>query len=265
MLAVPEASTDEERVLARATQAGMAELARRFDAARPEVVVLFTPHNVHVSGAFAVIVSGRVEGSLAIWDPALDHVRLSVPTDRDLAGAAIEAIGASGAGACVAVSFGGNDAATAAMPMDWATLIPLWFMGGRREPPLPVVVVAPCREFSAAAHVEAGRAVAAAISRSGRRAAVIASADHGHGHAADGPYGYTPRSAEYDSEVVSTVRAGRLEDLLSMAPEFVDEARADSWWQMLMLHGALGEGWSASLLSYEAPTYFGMLCAAFER
>jgi hypothetical protein len=30
-----------------------------------------------------------------------------------------------------------------------------------------------------------------------------------------------------------------------------------------MLHGALGEGWRAEFLSYEASTYFGMLCAAY--
>jgi len=34
---------------------------------------------------------------------------------------------------------------------------------------------------------------------------------------------------------------------------------------MLMLHGALGDGFSAELLSYEAPTYFGMLTASFQR
>jgi aromatic ring-opening dioxygenase LigB subunit len=33
---------------------------------------------------------------------------------------------------------------------------------------------------------------------------------------------------------------------------------------MLMLEGALGgDGWKGELLSYEAPTYFGMLCAAY--
>ena len=30
-----------------------------------------------------------------------------------------------------------------------------------------------------------------------------------------------------------------------------------------MLHGALGDGFDAELLSYEAPTYFGMLTAAY--
>jgi len=30
-----------------------------------------------------------------------------------------------------------------------------------------------------------------------------------------------------------------------------------------MLHGALDGAFGVELLSYEAPTYFGMLCAAF--
>jgi hypothetical protein len=30
-----------------------------------------------------------------------------------------------------------------------------------------------------------------------------------------------------------------------------------------MLHGALGERYAADLLSYEVPSYYGMLCAAF--
>ena len=28
-------------------------------------------------------------------------------------------------------------------------------------------------------------------------------------------------------------------------------------------HGALGAGWKGEFLSYEAPTYFGMLCASY--
>jgi len=31
-----------------------------------------------------------------------------------------------------------------------------------------------------------------------------------------------------------------------------------------MLYGAVGEGFAGELLSYEAPTYFGMLCAAYK-
>ena len=53
----------------------------------------------------------------------------------------------------------------------------------------------------------------------------------------------------------------------NIMPPFVEklvrQAKADSFWQMLMLSGAIGDTWQGEFLSYEAPTYFGMLCAAF--
>jgi aromatic ring-opening dioxygenase LigB subunit len=147
--------------------------------------------------------------------------------------------------------------------MDWGVLIPLWAMGGRHEPPVPAVVVSPARDLPLEAHVRAGRALARAAGESGKRIALIASADHGHAHDADGPYGFDPAAAAYDRQVVGLVQENRLEGLLELDPAFVDAAKADSWWQMLMLHGALGENWRAEFLSYEASTYFGMLCAAY--
>jgi aromatic ring-opening dioxygenase LigB subunit len=93
--------------------------------------------------------------------------------------------------------------------------------------------------------------------------ALIASCDHGHAHDPNGPYGYSPASKIFDDRVVELVKRNALGELLSFEPAFVADAKADSFWQMLMLHGAIGGGWKADLLSYEAPTYFGMLCAAF--
>ena len=259
-LAIPEACSPEERGLAVATQGAMAELGRRFAAARPDATILFTPHNVHVEGHLAALVAGTLAGSLAEW--TRETVELRCPTDRDLARTALDALGAAGIPA-VGVSYGGNDQATARAPMDWGTLIPLWFMGGRAEPQVPVVVVSPARDLSREVHVRAGRTLAAMAAASGKRVALIASADHGHAHRADGPYGYDPAAADYDARVVDLVKQNRLAGLLEIDPELVAAAKADSYWQMLLLHAALGEGWRADFLSYEAPTYFGMLCAAF--
>jgi aromatic ring-opening dioxygenase LigB subunit len=95
--------------------------------------------------------------------------------------------------------------------------------------------------------------------------ALIASADHGHGHTADGPYGFAPESAEYDDEIQAIVRDNRLGALPGWDPGFAVAAKADSFWQLLMLHGALGAEFDVELLSYEVPTYFGMLTAAYGR
>ena len=67
----------------------------------------------------------------------------------------------------------------------------------------------------------------------------------------------------YDEQIVGLVRDNRLAGLLEIEPDFVATAQADSWWQMLVLHGAVSDAFDAELLSYEAPTYFGMLCASF--
>jgi aromatic ring-opening dioxygenase LigB subunit len=253
---LPEAPIEN----ADATHAALAELGRRFDAARPEATIVLTPHNVHVEGHFAVVLAGTVAGTLADFDAP--HVRLSCPVDLELAAQTVVALHDAGI-PVVGASFGANDPGAATAPMDWGVLIPLWVMGGRSEPPVPVVVVSPARDRPLEEHVRAGVALARAAGESGKRVALIASADHGHAHDPEGPYGYDPAAPEYDARLVELVKANRLAGLLDFDPAFVDAAKADSWWQLLMLHGALGDGWEGDFLSYESSTYFGLICAAY--
>jgi aromatic ring-opening dioxygenase LigB subunit len=244
--------------VAAVTRGGMEELGRLFDEAQPDAVVVATPHNVHISNALGVIVASRVAGKLDGMTPA---VELDLPSDTELARRLLEGLGAAGLPAA-AVSFGSNDPGTAVAPMDWGVLIPLWFMGGRADPPIPAVVVTPARDLPGSDHVTAGAAIAATAAASDQRVAFIASADHGHAHDKTGPYGYHPGAAEYDAMVTELVRSNKLEGLLEIPRELIENAKADSWWQMLMLQGAT-QGWRGTLISYEAPTYFGMLTAAY--
>jgi aromatic ring-opening dioxygenase LigB subunit len=261
-LAVPEAPAAAIDG-AEKTQAALEELSQRFAAAKPDATVVLTPHNVHVEGHFAVLVAANAAGSLGDWDAP--NVELACPLDRELAAGLVEAFRADGI-PVVGVSYGANDSSAATAPLDWGALIPLWFMGGRSDPQVPAVVASPARDRPWEEHVRAGAAIARAASSSGKRVALIASADHGHAHDADGPYGFDPAAAEYDGRIVELVQGDRLGDLLDFDPAFVDAAKADSFWQLLLLHGTLQEtaGWRSNFLSYEAPTYFGMLCAAYQ-
>ncbi|HEY3217975.1 MAG TPA: extradiol ring-cleavage dioxygenase [Candidatus Limnocylindria bacterium] len=258
-IAIAEWCTPEQRPLAARTRAAFDDLGRRFEAARPDVTVLFTPHHVHVETHMAIVVSGAMHGVL---EGGAARVELRATVDREFARTLQTAIAAAGV-PIVGVSYGANDAAAAVMPMDWATHVPVHFMGGRSAPPVPIVMLAPARDLAWDLHVTAGQAIAGAAAASKKRVALIASCDHGHAHDPKGPYGYSPASKVFDNRVVGLVRRNALGELLSFDPASVAEAKADSFWQMLMLHGAIGDRWQADLLSYEAPTYFGMLCAAF--
>lgn len=258
-LAIAKWCKPEDRELAAKTRAAMEELGRRFAASSPDVTVLLTPHNVHVERAMAVVLAGTMAGTL---EGGAAPISLRVPVDRDMAIAVTATVGEAGV-PVAAVSYGANDTAAAVFPMDWGTQVPLHFMGGRDDPPKPIVMIAPARDLPWDAHVIAGRAIAKAAEASGKRVALIASCDHGHAHDPTGPYGFSPASKEFDDRVVDLVKRDALAELLRFDPAFVAEAKADSFWQMLMLHGAVADGWRAHFLSYEAPTYFGMLCAAY--
>ncbi|HEX9267189.1 MAG TPA: extradiol ring-cleavage dioxygenase [Candidatus Limnocylindria bacterium] len=259
-IAIPEAKPKDRPTLASATTAGMQELGRRFAAAEPDVSIVLTPHNIHVEGAMAVIDAAAVSGDLVQWG---SPISLRIPVDRELALSVRDAIREAGI-SVVAVSYGANDPVTAVFPMDWAVLIPAHFMGGRSAPQVPVAVVAPARDLADDVHVRAGQAIRRAAAASPKRVALIASCDHGHGHDAKGPYGFTPKSKEFDEAVVNLIRDGDGLGFSRLGSAFAREAKADSYWQMLMVEGALAQGeWKGELLSYEAPTYFGMLCAAY--
>ena len=214
--------------------AAMEELGRAFDAAAPDAAIVVTPHNVHIEGHFAVVTAARVG----------EH-----EVDREAAAAVLDALRAEGLPA-LGVSYGGNDATQAEHPLDWGTEIPLRFMRAAK-----VVVVCPARDRPLAEHVRAGEAIA----RLPGRLALVASADQGHAHDPDGPYGFDPAAAEYDALAQEIVRSGSLD--FEPLSRLVEPAKADSLWQMLVLQGALGDGARLDLLNYSAPTYYGMLVA----
>jgi aromatic ring-opening dioxygenase LigB subunit len=208
----------------------MEELGRRFDAASPDVVVVVTPHSVHVDGHYAVVTSAKV----GEWE-----------TDAAVTAALLEA-----PLPILGVSYGGNDPANAEFPLDWGTEVPLDFVHAPR-----VVVVSPARDRPLEEHLQLGEAIAALPGR----VALIASADHGHAHSPDGIYGYHPAAAEYDALLQKIVASDRL-DFFPLAA-LAEQGKADSLWQLLVLQGAVGEAARADVLAYAAPTYYGMLVA----
>jgi aromatic ring-opening dioxygenase LigB subunit len=223
--------------LAPELRAAMEELGRRCAAAAPDVAVVVSPHSVHVDGHFAVVTAAKV----GEWE-----------THGALAEALLE-----GPLPILGVSYGGNDRATAEFPLDWGTEVPLEFLQPSR-----VVVVSPARDRPLAEHLRLGQVLASNTVLQGTRVALVASADHGHAHDPDGPYGFDPAAAAYDDRLQQILASDRL-DFLPLA-ELVEPAKADSLWQLLVLQGAVGESARADVLAYGAPTYYGMLVAEVE-
>ena len=270
---IPELSYDAEGALA--TRTALRELGRRFRAAGPETIVIASPHGVRVDGALALAGTGRAAGSLS-WDE--HRVEMNIPLDQALTDSIATRLRETGAPVAV-TGFGGNQRTESVLPLDWGSLVPLWFLGHDRnirgsggtlaETPdaddgLPVVLVSPSRSLSYTALMEAGRAIADAAAADGRRVAFIASCDWAHTHAETGPYGFHPLAAETDALVVDLVARNALDELAHISREIARAVAMDGLWQALLLSGVLQvTPMPGTLLGYEAPSYYGMLVASW--
>ncbi len=270
---IPDLSDDAGGALA--TRAAMEELGRRAKAAGVEALVIAGPHGVRVDGAVCLADTARAAGALA-WQGR--KVELNVPVDGPLTDAVAAAARARDIPIALA-GYGGNRRGQGVFPLDWGLLTPLWFLGHDRTMPglgnvlaappdedigPPAVIITPSRSLPRESLVAFGRAVATAAAEP-RRIAFIASCDWGHTHTADGPYGFHPEAAKVDAEVVAAVEADDVMRLIALDEERAEDAAIDGLWQALILAGSLEmTPMPVVLLSYEAPTYYGMLVAAWE-
>lgn len=244
------------------TRKGMFRLAQDIKKAKPNLIVIATPHNLRVWKNIAVVTARNSSGT--VKGPS-NSISLRAKCDivfarRLVNNAETEKL------PVVAANYGTADGPLSDMPMDWGTLIPLWFFLKLNRIRPKIVIVAPSREISLAKNVEMGEIIAETAEKDRGRVVFVASADQAHAHKKSGPYGFSKRAAEYDERVVDAVKSNRLQAILEFDQKLIEEAKPDSLWQMAMLVGvARMVKFQSKLYSYQVPTYFGMLCAAFER
>lgn len=254
-----EEIADDPAVMEK-TRLAMQEMGRRCIFARPDTVVVLTPHGQSVEGAISVGATRTCAGVLEGKPPK--RIEASWETDLGFVAALV------GEGEAqklpLARLISDDKGVDGVFPLDWGALIPLWYAAHPLVPRPQIVVLCPDRRLPRETLVRLGVALARVSEASGKRVALLASCDQGHAHDADGPYDYDPASAVHDKAMCEAIAENDLPRLLDWSPEFMETAKVDAYWQTIILAGALGRTpMTGELLSYEAPTYFGMAVAAY--
>ena len=251
----------DEYELFKPTREAMEELGERLKKHKPDTIVVLTPHGLRIRGFNAIYTCEHCRGTLSSGGRT---VKVEFKCDKPMAEQILKRAENTGIPS-IGANFGALSGIASNIEMDWGTLIPLWFCGAKEKERPEIVVIGPTREIPINKLVELGEVIADVAEKSGKRVAIIASADQGHAHDNEGPYGYNSASREYDNQIISIVKDDNLEKLLDIDLGFVERAKPDSLWQMVVLYGALKKGpMKGEFLSYQVPTYFGMLVAAYE-
>ena len=251
---------------ALATRAAMKDLGRRVAAAQPETLVVITPHGHRVDGCFSLLNNRRVQGTLGPEPESNGHsFTLTFEVDKELNAAIVEEARALDV-PVARLGYAVPDETQFWQPLDWGVTVPLWFLGAMFHPQPRVVIACPDRgNMPWQLFPTFGKSIRLAAESINRRVAFIASADLGHAHDAQGPYGYDIASKEFDTALIDAVKAQDLARLLEFDLDWLKRASTDSYRQILNLYGAIrGTNFRSEVLSYEVPTYFGMMCVAYE-
>jgi AmmeMemoRadiSam system protein A len=211
---IPEVGRGEERKIQATADAYLA--AAKFVAdARPETIVVTTPHSVMYADWFHISPGASASGSFAQFGAG--SVKISAGYDAELRDEICRLAREAG---FPAGTDGERDRA-----LDHATMIPLYFLKkAYGDTPLPPIVRVGLSGLPLEKHYALGMMIRAAAEKLGRRVSVVASGDLSHRLRSDGPYGFNPAGPKYDERIMDVMGRADFGGLFSFGEAFCDEA-----------------------------------------
>src|SRR6267143_6083211 len=258
---IPQLANRKTEHLFVKTRESVRKIARDIREVRPHTIVIASPHNLRLQNHIAIVTTENSTGQLK--GSGGREVSLSLKCDREFAQDLLKESTRKGL-PVVGANYGTAEGSASDMPMDWGTLVPMWFVAKEERVKAKTVIVAPSREIPLSQNIAFGMAIAEIAEKSKKRIVFIASADQAHAHRKSGPYGYHRSAAKYDQFVSEAIQKNRIGSIFGLSERFIEDAKPDSLWQIAMLAGLTRVvKMRGSLLSYEVPTYYGMICASF--
>ncbi len=259
---IPELASKSMMRRFEETREAMRFIARKLSEAGPQTIVIASPHNLRLLSKIAVVISENSSGTLK--GSSKRSVALRASCDVDFAKTVVHESEKAGL-PVVGANYGTATGSSSDMQMDWGSLIPLWFMLKEQKLKSRILIVAPSREIPLRTNFNFGGLLGRLMKRDKKRKfAFIASADQAHAHSRSGPYGFSPAASKFDDFVLNAIRENNLKRILQLKASFIEAAKPDSPWQMVILAG-INEvvPLRSHLLSYQVPSYYGMACAGF--
>ncbi len=215
-----------------------------------DTIVILSPHGLRITDSVAVISTEWLRGDLVISGIRL---RRKYRVNLDLA----RQISSLMEGFTRSATFITTGGPKSVFPLDFGSLIPLSFFS-----PETVVAIGQPRIKNRDKLVEFGRLLGDTLANFPKDVSVIFSADQAHTHAQDGPYGYSPKAKLYDETIRRSLSENDFSSLMDIMDDTIDDAKPDSFWNMLILSGLLES--TGKIMQFDfgyVEHYFGMMLA----
>ena len=242
---VPEVGRGSEAQI-ELTAAAYRAVAAEIAAAKPETVIVSSPHAAMYADRFHISPGGHAEGSFARF--RAPGVRFRETYDTELA-AAIERL-------ADAAGFPAGTRGRRGDELDHGTMVPLYFV--RQAYTDYRLVRVGLSGLPLEEHYRFGQLIRRAVDETGRRVVCIASGDLSHRLQTYGPYGFAPEGPEYDERVMDVCGRAAFGELFDFGESFRERAAECGHRSFVIMAGVLdGMAVEAKRLSHEDVTGVG--------
>jgi len=231
------------------TKQALERLEEELYVARPETIIVISPHGKLMDEVFTINHSPTLQGDFSGFGdletklefkndlPLAYQIRERLETDLPLI-------------------------LTTDSKLDYGSSIPLLYLASHLKN-IKIIPVGYC-QLDRKAHFNFGNEVRKILEMTNKRVAVIASADLSHRLIKEAPAGYSPEGKKFDADLVKYIKEKEIGKILTLDEGLIKEAGECGYRSILILLGLISEiNYKADILSYEGPLGVGYLTANF--
>lgn len=233
------------------TSEAMEELEKKLHAAKPDTIIIISPHGAILPDAFSVNLNPQYKSDLKEFGDV--STKMEFKANTSLAFRIKELMEDKN----IPLVLGSEPT------LDHGAAVPLYFLTKRT----PNVSILPLGYsfLDLKTHFNFGDFLKEIILNEEKKIAVIASGDLSHCLTKGAPAGYSPRGKEFDEKLVELITNKNTAGILNLDADLIEEAGECGLRSIVILLGLLERiNYTPEVLSYEGPFGVGYLVANFK-
>lgn len=245
---IPQIGKENLRFVKKTT-ASMDKLAEEIYAAKPDTIVIISPHGPMLSDAFAINTSPQLELQFKDFGDLTNSVTFNADIGlihhyKELVETQLPV---------VLVNQG---------ELDHGAGVPLYFLTKGLDKKKIKIVPISFSLLDYEQHYRFGIKLQEDMLNDTKRLAIIASGDLSHRLTPNAPAGYSHWAKKFDATVMEKITSRDAKGLMALDPDFIEEAGECGLRSIIILLGILNSiNYTAEVYSYEAPFGVGYLAA----
>ena len=205
----------------------MSYVAKQISLAKPDIIILVTPHSVFNPEKFSVYIDKNIAGSLKNF--GFNNIKLSLENDTEFIEQLKNNLKPSGMEL---------NPLPQGSPLDHGSFVPVYFINKAGYNGKYVVLNYSGR--SRDDHIKFGKIIRKTIENSDKKFVFIASGDMSHKLSVIAPYGYSSQGKVFDDTIVNAIKTGNYESILQTNQTVIEEAAQCGYNSILVALGIVG-------------------------